>query len=322
MTVSSRLLFTVFPRGDDSAASGSRADGLNIAFTLKTPQRAISPACDSYPSTMRKLPLLVLLFSSVVVAAQQMSASAPDIVATYPATLHEKLSSSCELIQPVVLMQHKQYDALALGGATDEPYSPELRKSDYVALSNAVPKEVAKSAKKSGFEVQGESTEVSALYAKPTTNGSSCPDLQQTTAEATNRRYERRVELQKHFHDVGFEVLPPMIIQQVQPESVANQKAPQSSGQTNVKFEGTVILRTAIGIDGKVHNVSVLQSLDVVLDKKAVEAVQQRKFSPARMKACPFLFRLLSRLLFTCTKIKHTNAAMTTGDKSPFHSSG
>jgi hypothetical protein len=38
MTVSSRLLFTVFPRGDDSAASGSRADCLNIAISLTDPE--------------------------------------------------------------------------------------------------------------------------------------------------------------------------------------------------------------------------------------------------------------------------------------------
>jgi hypothetical protein len=38
MTVSSRLLFTVFPRGDDSVASGSRTDCLNIPFHSLTRQ--------------------------------------------------------------------------------------------------------------------------------------------------------------------------------------------------------------------------------------------------------------------------------------------
>ena len=101
-----------------------------------------------------------VLFVSTLVAAPQKQASAPDIINTYPATLHEKLSSSCELIQSAVLRQHKQYDALELAASNDETYSPELQKGDYVTLSAAVPKEVAKSAKKSGFEVHAESHEL------------------------------------------------------------------------------------------------------------------------------------------------------------------
>jgi hypothetical protein len=168
---------------------------------------------------MRKLPLLLLLFSSVLVSAQQMSAPALRTIGSYPGTLHEKLSSSCELIQPVTLRQYKEFDALAFVGSSDETYSPELRKGDYVALSTAVPKQVAKSAKKSGFEVHAESIDVSGSNTTPTTNGSSCPDLQQASAEANNRRYERRADLQKHLHQVGFDAdLQPIIIQQVQPE--------------------------------------------------------------------------------------------------------
>src|SRR5439155_8992316 len=79
-------------------------------------------------NAMRKPLLLMLLFSPVMVAAQRMSPPTPDVIATYLATLHEQLSPSCELIQPVTLIQYKQYDALALAGATDEIYSPEFRK--------------------------------------------------------------------------------------------------------------------------------------------------------------------------------------------------
>jgi TonB family protein len=236
---------------------------------------------------MRKLPLLQLLFSSVLVSAQQMSAPILEMIGTYPATLHEKLISSCELIQPVTLRQYKEYDALALAGSTDETYSPELRKGDYVVVSTAVPKEVAKSAKKSGFEVHAESTDVSALNAKLMTNGSSCPDLQHATAEGNNQRYERRVGLQRHVHQVGFDAnLPPTIIQQVQPEPVANHPANQSAGNPKVK-EGTATLMTVVGIDGKVHDVHVVRSLDVTLDQRAIEAVQKWRFSPARMKGLP-----------------------------------
>lgn len=258
-----------------------------------------SPDFVSYASAVRKPPLLIILFSSVVVAAQQTSAPTPDKIATYPATLHEQLGPSCELTQPVTLIQYKQYDALVLADSTDETYSPEIRKGDFVALSAIVPKEAVKSAKKSGFEVRAESTEISGLNSKPMTNGSSCPDSQQVIAEAHNRRYERRFDLQRRLREVGSDgVLPPVIIQQVQPEPVANQKAPRPSGQQKVKFQGTVILLVVVGVEGKVQNVRVTQSLDAVLDKKAVEAVQQWKFSPARMKGLPVSAQIAVEVAF------------------------
>jgi TonB family protein len=237
---------------------------------------------------MRKLPLLLLLFSPALVSAQQMSAPALQMISSHPATLHEKLSSSCELIQPVTLRQYKEYEALALSGSSDETYSPELRKGDYVALSNAVPNEVAKSAKKSGFEVHAESTAVSGLNTTPTTTGSSCPDLQQASAEANNRRYERRADLQKHLHKVGVDAnLQPVIIQQVQPETVPDsQRGTQSVGNPKVK-EGTTVLMVVVGVNGKLHDVHVVRSLDVALDQRAIEAVQKWRFSPARMNGLP-----------------------------------
>ena len=219
-----------------------------------------------------------------MVVAQQTSAPMPDVIATHPVKLHEQLSASCELIEAVTLIQYKQYDALRLAGATDEIYSPELRKGDFVSLSKAVPKEVAKSAKKSRFDVRGELTEPYGPSTKPMTNGS-CPDVQQALTDANNRRYQRRLELQGHIHRVGFDVLSPVPIQQVQPGSV-NQGAVQSSGQVKDK-EGTVVLAMEVGVDGGVHDLQVLRSVDAVLDQKAIEAVRQWKFSPARMNGLP-----------------------------------
>jgi hypothetical protein len=87
--------------------------------------------------------------------------------------------------------------------------------------------------------------------AKPMTNGNSCAESQQAIADTNNRRHERRVDLQTRLHTVGFGILPPVPIQQVQPESAANQQAAQSSGKPKVK-EGTVILAMAVGVEGKV----------------------------------------------------------------------
>jgi len=229
----------------------------------------------------------MLLFSPVMATAQQTVASdAGLVIATYPATLHEQLSPSCELIQPVTLIQYKQYGALALAGATDEIYSPELREGDFFVLSTAVPKKVAKSAKKLGFVVRAESTDASGLSAKLMTNGNSCPESQQAIADVNNRRNERREVLQTRVHTVGLGVLPPMPIQQVQSESAANQQAAESSGKPKLK-EGSVILAMTVGVEGKVHEVHVIRSLDVALDQKAIEAVRQWKFSPARMNGLP-----------------------------------
>jgi TonB family protein len=226
----------------------------------------------------------MLLSSPMMVVAQQTPT--PDTIATYPATLHERLSSSCELIRIVTLIEHKQFDALVLAGTTDEIYSPELRKGDSVALPSAVPKEVAKSAKKSGFGLRAETTDTSGQSVGAITNGSSCPDSRQAIADADNQRHERRVALQTRLQRVGSGVSPPEPIQQVQPESAANQGAAQSTVKPKVK-EGTAILMMAVGVEGKVHEVHVVRSLGVVLDQKAIEAVQQWKFLPARMNGLP-----------------------------------
>jgi hypothetical protein len=91
----------------------------------------------------------------------------PDAVATYPVLLHEQLTSSCALIQPVTLVQYKGYDALELADTTDEIYSPELEKGDFVSVSSALPKKATKFAQKSGFNVRPELTAVSGLSPSP-----------------------------------------------------------------------------------------------------------------------------------------------------------
>jgi TonB family protein len=137
--------------------------------------------------------------------------------------------------------------------------------------------------------VHAESSDVSGLNTKSMTNGRSCPDLQQATAQANNQRYERRADLQKHLHQVGLNAtLAPVVIQQVQPGSVADRQPveKQSTGKPKVK-EGTTVLMTVVGVHGKIHDVRVVRSLDATLDQKAIEAVQKWRFSPARMKGLP-----------------------------------
>jgi hypothetical protein len=126
-----------------------------------------SPDCDSYPNPMRKAIVVLLLFLPTLVVGQ------PTVIATHLATLHERLSASCELIRVVTIIEYKEFDALVVAGTTQEIYSPELRKGDFVAFTTTVPKNVAKAAKRSGFEVRAEKTDEPGQNAKPITKGGS-----------------------------------------------------------------------------------------------------------------------------------------------------
>ena len=147
-------------------------------------------------------------------------------------------------------------------------------------------KEGAKPAKKSKFNLHADSGEASGPSAKPITNGSSCPSIEQAISDAKRIRYERRAELQTHLYRVGADVSAPLVIQQTQPESVASQGAAGSSAKPKV-LQGTVLFAAAVDVEGKVSDVKVVRALDPVLDKRGTEAVRKWQFSPARMKGLP-----------------------------------
>lgn len=53
------------------------------------------------------------------------------------------------------------------------------------------------------------------------------------------------------------------------------------------KYQGTVVLWVVIGPDGRPHEIRVQRSLGLGLDEKALEAVRQWKFEPARKDGQP-----------------------------------
>ncbi len=53
------------------------------------------------------------------------------------------------------------------------------------------------------------------------------------------------------------------------------------------KYQGTVVLWVVIGPDGKPHDIRVQRTLGMGLDEKAIEAVKQWKFDPARKDGQP-----------------------------------
>jgi periplasmic protein TonB len=78
---------------------------------------------------------------------------------------------------------------------------------------------------------------------------------------------------------VGGGVSPPRIIYQIDPEF--------SEEARKAKYQGTVIVNVEIYPDGRVHNARIARSLGLGLDEKALEAVRQWKFEPARKDGQP-----------------------------------
>ena len=73
-------------------------------------------------------------------------------------------------------------------------------------------------------------------------------------------------------HQIKDGVSPPQAIRKVDPE--------YSEQARKAKCQGMVVLNLVVQRDGTVRNVRVAQSLDVGLDAKAIEAVQQWRFQP------------------------------------------
>lgn len=67
-------------------------------------------------------------------------------------------------------------------------------------------------------------------------------------------------------------ITPPKVVQKVDPKYTDEAK--------DAKIEGTVRLSVVVGADGLAHQINVVEPLDGGLDLKAVEAVQQWKFTP------------------------------------------
>lgn len=230
--------------------------------------------------------LVLLIVLSASLEGQEPTVSVPGVLSQYSVALHEQLSPACELIQPATLLEYKLYDALAFRGSTDEFYSPELGKGDFIELATAAPKRLAKSAKQSAFDVRPSATPV---LADTKLSGSSCPELEQAVFAANKQRSERRAKLQEHLYRLDqveaskYHITLPTPIHEAQPKS--HPKAEPQYGK--LKRQGIVRVMIAIGPDGKVDDAKVATSVDPVLDQEAMETVREWEFTPARMKGLP-----------------------------------
>jgi TonB family protein len=78
---------------------------------------------------------------------------------------------------------------------------------------------------------------------------------------------------------VGGGVSAPKVVYKIDPEF--------SEEARKNKWQGIVVLRVVVGVDGRIHEISVQRSLGMGLDEKAVEAARQWRFEPGQKDGKP-----------------------------------
>ncbi len=78
---------------------------------------------------------------------------------------------------------------------------------------------------------------------------------------------------------IGGGVSSPRLLHKVEPE--------YSEEARKAKYQGMVLLSVEVWEDGMAHNIRVVQSLGLGLDEKAIEAVEQWRFSPGKKDGKP-----------------------------------
>ena len=82
---------------------------------------------------------------------------------------------------------------------------------------------------------------------------------------------------------IGGGVSPPRLTYKVEPE--------YSEEARKAKYQGTVVLAIEVWQDGRAHNIRVIRSLGLGLDKRAIQAVQKWKFVPGKKGSVPVKVR-------------------------------
>jgi protein TonB len=81
---------------------------------------------------------------------------------------------------------------------------------------------------------------------------------------------------------------------------VVSEVKPQYTAETmRAKIQGTVTLSLVVFPDGRVGEVKVVESLDPVLDAKAIEAAWQWRFTPGTKDGRPVSVRVEIEIMFT-----------------------
>ncbi len=81
----------------------------------------------------------------------------------------------------------------------------------------------------------------------------------------------------------GAGITDPVVIYDPDPEF--------TNAAREAKYQGTVVLWVTIGTDGRAHQITIAKRLGLGLDQKAILAVKQWRFKPARMNGKPVAVR-------------------------------
>jgi TonB family protein len=108
--------------------------------------------------------------------------------------------------------------------------------------------------------------------------------LQKSSAQAPSAEKSDQV------YNVGDGVTSPSVLSKVEPQYTEDAR--------QQKIAGSVRLSMVIGTDGLAHDISVSQSLDPGLDRKAAEAVEQWHFAPGTLNGEPVAVRAVVEVNF------------------------
>ncbi len=90
--------------------------------------------------------------------------------------------------------------------------------------------------------------------------------------------------------ELGAGITPPAVIHQVPPNS--------SPGSRGIKIEGVVAIELVVSSQGLPKNLRVVRSLDKDVDRSALDAVKEWRFSPARKDKKPVAVRITLEIRF------------------------
>jgi TonB family protein len=205
-----------------------------------------------------------------------------------PILIHRRIGSMpCELVQRGSLMAEKQFAWIEIEGVNGEVYSPELGPDDYLTPASSIAGSVAKTARRSGFELKSTPPTNPNVPAVEGLNGEAkCPDLAIAVADAEQQRTSKREQLQSRIYPLGSKDVTPTYVSKA---AAPPDQTKSSTGvpSNNPKYQGTVVLAVVIGTDGSVRRVRVTRSLSPELDEKATELANRWTFKPARMRGLP-----------------------------------
>lgn len=224
---------------------------------------------------------LAISAALLTVALNTMAQSSPP-QAEILVVVHRKVSSKCELIESGRLLKYARYFGLVVSGSSNEVYSPELGSAGYITLSSDVPSEVQKDLGKSGFKIRSKDVPPEIPTVKAKGSNASCPAIEQARSLVEQQRQAMRKQLQLKVHtfrEPG--MTPPTSVSSPRP------KPPDDYQKTPALLKGKTVLEIGVGADGKVIQTKVVRSFKPELDRKAVEAVEEWLFDPARKYGLP-----------------------------------